>query len=190
MTKSKSILLSTVIFAITSCNPKDNYCDQPEVTVALKEALVLDMKDWQDNAKYAGINDFESKVDKVIEGIEVVETLYIGGNKQFMVEKESGTNSCTCRTKIRFKNHDDYKQKIKEPVAKVRVEEHALNSAYLRLEKQMNYLDNDGFVFSFVIIKENEAPVKVIKSYPYPLETNIDDAGGIIFNFMKTYLKD
>jgi len=190
MLKSKFILFSTVVFAIASCNPKNNYCDQPEVTLALKEALVLDMKEWLDSAKYAGIDNFESEADKVIEGIEVVETLYIGANKQFTVKKESETNSCRCRTKIRFKNHDDYKQKIKDPVAKVRAEEHRMNSAYLRLEGQMNYLDNDGFIFSYVVIKEDVAPVKVIKSYPYPLQTNIDKTGGLIFNYMKAYLKN
>lgn len=183
MLKSKFILIITVFFAIISCKPKDNYCDQPEVSLALKKTLVLDMKDWQRNAKYAGLDNFKNEVDKVIEGIEIVETSYIDGDKQFLKEN----NSCRCKTKIRFKNHDDYKQKIKAPVAKVRAENHRLDSPYLRLEKEMNYLDNDGFIFSYVVVKEGDAPVKVIRSYPFPLQTSIDNTGGLIFNYLEAY---
>ena len=157
--------------------------------MALKQALILDMKDWEDNAKYLGINDFENRVEKVVNDIEIVETSYIDGNKNYLTNNKNNTSSCRCKTKIRFKNHDDYIQSIKEPIAKIRTEEHPINSKYLRLKEQMNYLDNDGFIFSYVVLKEPEKSIKVAKSYPFLTQTNIDNAGSLIFNYITANLK-
>lgn len=187
MNTSKYILFIVVVFSIVSCNHTEDYCVRPESTPALKEALVVAMMDWTDNARYATIDDFESRVAQVVEGIEVVETSYIGGTEQYVNEKEGGANTCRCKAKIRFKNHDAYKEKIQGPVAKVKAEEHPLNSAYLRLEGQMNYLDNDGFVFSYVAVKAEGTPLKVIQFYPYPLQTDIDNASGLLFHYIETF---
>ena len=187
--KYRLFLVGITIISLISCNPKNNYCNEPETIKALKQALILDIKDWKDNAKYLGIDDFESRVEKVVNEIKIVETSYIGGNKNSLTNYKNNTNSCRCKTKIRIKNHDDYIQSIKEPIAKIRTEEHPTNSKYLRLKGQMNYLDNDGFIFSYVVLKEPEKSIKVSKSYPFLTQTNIDNAGSLIFNYITANLK-
>lgn len=185
--KKLIFFLHCIIASITiSCSPKTNHCNLPEIDLALKEALILDMKDWQKNAKYAGIDNFEKEVDKIIKNIEIIQTTYAGGgNETSLGEKINGPSTCRCSSIIRFKNHEKYKQRINGPVTKVRTEEHRLNSAYIRLESQMNYLNNDGFMFSYVVLKNKENLIQVLQNYPLRLEANIDNAGGLIFDYIK-----
>jgi hypothetical protein len=173
---------------IVACSSNTNLCTDPELNLALKKALMVDLKDWQKNATYAGIDDFEKKVYKTIEAMEVVKTSYIKGNERYLGNSNEETSSCRCSSIIRFKDHEQYKQRIKGPVAKVRAEEHELNSAYLRLETQMNYLDNNGFLFSYVVLKTQEKPIQVLRSYPFLLQTNIDHAGKLIFDYIDDHV--
>ena len=185
--KKLIFFLLCIIACITiSCSPKTNHCNHPEINTALKEALKLNMKDWQKNAKYAGIDNFEKEVDKIIKEIEIILTTYEGaGNESSLDENINGPSTCRCNSIIRFKNHEKYKQRIKGPVTKVRAEEHRLNSAYMRLESQMNYLDNDGFMFSYVVLKNKENSIQVLQNYPLVLEANIDHVGGLIFDYIE-----
>lgn len=175
------LVLSMMLFIVVSCTSKTNYCNNPELDSALKKALILKMKNWQTNAKYVGINNFEKEINTIIENIEIVETSYIGANTN------NETNSCRCSSIIRFKDHEKYKQKINGPVTKVRAEEHELNTPYLSLKKEMNYLDNDGFLFSYVVVKKDEHPIQVIPQYPFVLKPNIDNVGGLLFNYITNY---
>lgn len=190
MNKAISILLSTLAFGLIGCHSKTDHCQLPEMNQALKEALVLDMKDWQQNAKHQKIMQFEEKVWQLVEQLEIAEVRYAGKMKALPVIKnenpdEYNASSCRCSAKIRFKDHQNYKQRIAAPVAKVKAEEHPLNSAYLRLENQMNYLENNGFVFSFVAVKKEDSPVRVLRYYPFPKETAIDEAGGLLYEFIE-----
>jgi len=184
--KKLIFFLHCILAGITiSCSPKTNHCNLPEINLALKEALILDMKDWQKNAKYLVIDNFEKEVSKTIEDIEIIQTAYAGGNETYLDKSNKDPSSCRCSSIIRFKNHEKYKQRINGPVTKVRAEEHRLNSAYIRLESQMNYLDNDGFMFSYVVVKNKENSIKVLQNYPLVLEANIENAGSIIFDYIK-----
>lgn len=179
----KSFYILTLIMGIVGCSPKSSYCDLPEINRALKNVLILDMKDWQKNAQYSGIENFETQVSQVVEEVEIMETRFIGGN-DFRLTEVPDAGSCRCRSKIRFKDHEQYKESIEGPVAKVKAEEHPMNSAYLRLEEQMNYLNNDGFVFSYVVVKKENEPLKVIQLYPIVTETTVDDAGKLLFDYI------
>ena len=186
------ILIFLLTNAIIGCAPKTDLCDQPEIKQELKKLLVLDLKAWQKNAQYAGIENFEEKVNQVIEDLEIIEIQYIGENdfpnsEVYIDQNAPGAASCRCSTKIRFKDHENYKQLIEGPVNKVKAEEHQLNSAYLRFEEKINYLDNDGFNFSFVVMKEENKRIQVIQFYPLALESNIDDAGKLIFEYVESF---
>lgn len=187
MNKFTFALHCIIAFITISCSSETNYCNLPETKLALKEALILDMEDWKRNAKYASIDDFQKEVNKIVQDIKIIETSYVGGNEKYFDIGKNGTNICRCKSIIRFKDHEKYKQIINGPVTKVRAEEHPLNSAYLRLEEQMNYLDNDGFMFSYIVIKKKEKTIQVPPYYPLPLETNIDNAGGLIFDYIKRF---
>ena len=181
------LLLSSILFITTSCTSKINHCDNPEIKSALKKALILKMKNWQSNAAYAGLDNFENEVNKIIEDIEIIKTSYKGDNIRYLPNNDNETSSCRCSSLIRFKDHEKYKQKIIAPVTKVKTEEHELNTPYLKLKKEINYIDNNGFLFSYVVIKKKAKSIQVIPQYPLVLQPNIDDVGGLIFNYMNKF---
>ena len=92
---------------------------------------------------------------------------------------------CRCSTKFQFTDHEDFKNAIEEPVERVRAEDHPLNSTYLSMRRKMNYLDNDGFEFAYVLVKNPYEPLKAISFYPYPLAVAIDNAEGMLFEYME-----
>lgn len=190
MNKTIFILFTILTFGLIGCHSKTDHCQVPEINQSIKEALVLDMKDWQQNAKHQQIMQFEDKVHQLVEQLEIAEVRYAGKIKALPAIKnessnESNASSCRCSAKIRFKDHQNYKRRIAVPVAKVKAEEHPLNSAYLRLENQMNYMENNGFVFSFVAVKKEHNPVQVLRYYPFPKETAIDEAGGLLYEYIE-----
>lgn len=170
-----------VVLLMFSCNDsaEDEFCNSIESQKALKKAVIKQMKKWEKNADYASIVDFEAKVETVVEGLEIVKSDNISSPKEY-----EEITSCRCSVVIQFKNHDEYKELIKAPVDKVRADGYPINNEYLGLTKQMNYLDNEGFEFSYLIVKLKDETLEVLNSYPFPAQINIDNLGGLVFDYI------
>lgn len=183
MTLSKSctyLLISAFLLLASACNQKEKLCELPGANEALKTALKLKMAKWQSNAEYAGMENFESEINEVIDQLTIVENSFHRG----------GDESCHCKAKVRFLDHEAFLETIAGPVAKVKAEEHPMNSKYLRMEDQINYLEDDGFEFFYVMNMSADSILVALERYPLALQTQIDDASNLLFEYLEYRLSN
>ena len=174
----KTTLVLCFIFLISSCGKKSGLCELPGANTALKSALQYKMTKWKTNATYAGIEDFETEVNKIIEKLTITENSFYRGDDE----------SCDCRARIQFEDHQGFIKAVTGPVTKVKSEEHPLNSVYMRMEEKIQYLDNDGFEFFYILNRKENGKLEALQSYPLPLQPQVDNAGKMIWDYMEYIL--
>lgn len=174
-----SFIALLLICTMISCAQKEDLCSLPEADNALKEAMIERMKRWQDNAKYAQIDNFESRINQVINDLSIIENEYHPGKTE--------ESTCHCKARIQFKDHENFLAAITEPVEKVKAEKHPLDSPYLAMRKKINYVENDGFQFFFTLKKVEDGTLKALQNYYLPLEPQMDTAGGMIWEYFEYY---
>ena len=160
---------------LSACGKRSGLCELPEADDALRAALALKMTRWQKNAEYAGIENFETEVNQVINELVIAKNDFYRGDNE----------SCTCATKIQFSDHEQFMETIAAPVAKVKAEEHPMNSAYLRVEEQISYLENEGLEFFYVLNKKMDGSLEAQQTYRLILQPQVSDAGKILFDYME-----
>lgn len=168
-----SLALSALL--LTSCGNKASLCELSEADAALKEALALRMTRWQENADFAGMNNFQEEVGRVIDALVVSKNEFYRGNDE----------SCTCSAKIQFGDHNEFMETIAAPVAKVTAKEHPINSAYLKMEEQISYLENEGLEFFYVLNKKSDGSLEAQQNYGLILQPQVSDAGKILWDYME-----
>jgi len=176
------LLVTAIILLVSACGKKEGLCELPGADKALKATLKSEMVKWQDNAEYAGIADFEVRVNQVIDGLTVVENNYY--------RPMNDDSACHCRVKIQFSDHQDYLDIIEGPVAKATTEEHPTNSAYIRMEEQISYQENDGFEFFYIMTMAPDSTLFAVAQYPLVMEFKMDDAGKVLYDYLEYQLKE
>lgn len=159
---------------LSACD-KSSICELPEADDALKAALVERMTKWQRNADYAGIENFETRVNKVINELIIAKNDFYRGTD----------DNCTCLAKIQFRDHEQFMETIAAPVAKVQAKDHPINSAYLRMEEQISYLENEGLEFFYVLNKKENGSLEAQQTYRLILQPQVSDAGKILWDYME-----
>ena len=66
-------------------------------------------------------------------------------------------------------------------------EEHRLNRAYMNVDKQINYVGNNGFVFEYILIMDEDSTFYVPEFYPDPTQDQIDNVGGLLYEYLNEH---
>ena len=158
---------------IGSCSKKEGLCELPGADDALKTVLKYKMTKWQENAEFTGIENFEQRVNEVIDELVIVENSFYRGSDK----------SCHCEAKIQFADHDDFLKTMAEPMAKIKAEEHPMNSKYLRVKEQISYEKNEGYPFFYVMVRQPNG-LEALENYPLVTQPQIGNVGDLLFQYM------
>ncbi len=172
-----SFLILCLALFVSACGKKEGLCELAGADAALKTTLKSEMIKWQDIAAYTGIESFETTMNQVIDDLVIVENSYY--------RSLTDDSACHCKAIIRFDDHEVFLNTIRGPVEKVIAEEHPLNSKYLGMRRQMNYLENDGFEFFYIMGMDKDSTLVAFRQYPMPNEIQMDNAGGLLFDYME-----
>ena len=169
-----SLFIFLLVMVIGSCSKKEGLCELPGADEALRTTLRYKMTKWQENAEFTGIEDFEQRVNKVIDELVIVENNFYRGSDK----------SCHCEAKIQFADHDDFLKTIAEPMAKIKVEEHPMNSKYLSVKEQISYEENKGYPFFYVMVNQSNQ-LEALENYPLVTQPQIGNVGDLLFQYME-----
>ena len=158
----------------------------------MKEALIEKMIVWQDNAEWAKIEDFENRINKIIEEstiseYDVIEEIGFGILDAYKEAQNVTGNSCSCEAKFQFQAHDRYMEVFADSVNRIVKEEHRFNRAYMNVDKQINYVGNNGFVFEYILIMDEDSTFYVPEFYPDPTQDQIDNVGGLLYEYLNEH---
>lgn len=182
-------LLFSLFFVVNSCGSDPSYCELPKAQAALKKALSDKMLKWQRIADFTKIEDFQMRVNRIIDEatvseFDLEEDLGFGIVDSYKEAQKLDGGSCLCSAKFQFKTHDRYMEIFADSVNRIVEEEHRLSRAYMNVDKQINYVKNNGFVFEYLLIMNQDSTFYVPEFYPNPTADQIDNVGGLLFEYL------